>query len=514
MDRLFARLRRYPALVSLILGALAACGFAPLEFWPLTLVCFAGWIALVHDAATLKRAAWLGWVFGVGHFTINNNWFQHAFDFQDKMPPVLGYFAAVGLALYLAVYPALAAAIAWKVGRRARPDTAYLLIFAAAWILSEYLRSIVFTGYIWDPLGVIWVAKLGVARIATLTGTYALSGLTIFAAGSLLLLRRRIAVPAGVAIVLAVASVSARWTDAPPPPATGPLLRVVQPNVGLGPDGQPDMVTLQKNLAALSGRPGPRQRIVMWPEGMVREPIENGYPAWVYTADPFYLRYRLAQPLGPKDVLLTGGDALYFDDRGALSEAANTVYGIDSRARIIGRYDKAHLVPYGEYLPIPWLLRPLGLARLVPGDVDFRDGPGPRGFVIPGVGLVGFQICYEIIFSGQVVDKAHRPRLIFNPSNDAWFGTWGPPQHLAQARMRAIEEGLPIVRSTPTGISAVIAADGRLLATVPPNEAGAIEMAIPPALPPTLFSRIGNWMALIVGASMVFVAVAIRRRAR
>src|SRR3546814_15832052 len=119
---------------------------------------------------------------------------------------------------------------------------------------------------------------------------------------------------------------------------------------------------------------------------------------------------------------------------------------------------------------------------------------------------------YEIVFSGQVVDPDHRPAILFNPSNDAWFGSWGPPQHLAQARMRAIEEGLPILRSTPTGISAVIAADGRLLGTVPPHQAGAIEVAMPLPLPPTLFSPAGNWMAGLVAGLLVALAVALPRR--
>ena len=163
---------------------------------------------------------------------------------------------------------------------------------------------------------------------------------------------------------------------------------------------------------------------------------------------------------------------------------------------------------------MPWLLKPLGLARLVPGDVDFLPGLGPQTLAVPGFGAIGVQICYEIIFSGQVADRAHRPRMLFNPSNDAWFGRWGPPQHLAQARMRAIEEGLPIVRATPNGISAVIAADGALLATVPHMKAGAIEAALPPAAAPTLFSRLGNWAAGMVVALLLLAALVLRRRAR
>jgi len=160
------------------------------------------------------------------------------------------------------------------------------------------------------------------------------------------------------------------------------------------------------------------------------------------------------------------------------------------------------------------LLAPLGLARLVMGDVDFLPGPGPRAIPVPGFGNAGIQICYEIIFSGQVVDRAHRPDFLFNPSNDAWFGTWGPPQHLAQARLRAIEEGLPILRSTPTGISALIDGHGRLLGTIPPGQAGAIRLPLPRPLPPTLFSMLGNWMVLLMAALTGLFAIANRRFAR
>jgi apolipoprotein N-acyltransferase len=148
-------------------------------------------------------------------------------------------------------------------------------------------------------------------------------------------------------------------------------------------------------------------------------------------------------------------------------------------------------VPYGEYLPMRALLAPMGLSRLVAGEIDYLAGPGPRNLNVPGFGAIGMQICYEIVFSGEVVNRAERPDMLFNPSNDGWFGKWGPPQHLAQARMRAIEEGLPILRSTPTG-----------------------EAPMPLPLPPTLFSRLGNAMAAIVAALMLALAIAIRRRAR
>jgi apolipoprotein N-acyltransferase len=185
-----------------------------------------------------------------------------------------------------------------------------------------------------------------------------------------------------------------------------------------------------------------------------------------------------------------------------------------------GRYDKAHLVPYGEYLPMRPLLSAIGLSRLAPGDVDFTPGPGPRTIDLGAPwGKIGFQLCYEIVFSGHVVDERDRPEFIFNPSNDAWFGAWGPPQHLAQARLRALEEGLPVLRATPTGISAVIDADGELLKSLPWRTAGFIDTRLPPSRPPTLFARLGNVLPFLFALALVLVAVgteriAMRREAR
>jgi apolipoprotein N-acyltransferase len=184
--------------------------------------------------------------------------------------------------------------------------------------------------------------------------------------------------------------------------------------------------------------------------------------------------------------------------------------------KIIGRYDKAHLVPYGEYLPMRPLLSAIGLSRLAPGDMDFSSGPGPRTIDLGGLwGKVGFDLCYEIIFSGHVVDEKNRPAFIFNPSNDAWFGRWGPPQHLAQARLRAAEEGIPVIRSTPTGISAVIDARGKLVKQLGWRKAGAIDAVLPPAAnsaPP--FARFGNIIPLLLSLLVIAGGIVLGRRRR
>ena len=215
------------------------------------------------------------------------------------------------------------------------------------------------------------------------------------------------------------------------------------------------------------------------------------------------------------DVLLTGGLSLTSSDGRSVDGATNSIYVMEPLGRVRGRYDKAHLVPYGEYLPMRPLLSAIGLSRLAPGDIDFVAGPGPQTIQLPGSwGKVGFQLCYEIIFSGEVVDRRNRPDFIFNPSNDAWFGRWGPPQHLAQARLRAAEEGLPIIRSTPTGISALIDPYGRVVQSLPWRTAGVIDATLPVPLAPTLFARLGNIIPLTLGFLLLIAAIALDRRSR
>ena len=203
-------------------------------------------------------------------------------------------------------------------------------------------------------------------------------------------------------------------------------------------------------------------------------------------------------------------------DGQTVTGATNSVFVLTPGGSIAGRYDKAHLVPYGEYLPMRPLLSAIGLSRLAPGDLDFRPGPGPRSLQLPGTwGRMGLQLCYEIIFSGEVVDRANRPDFIFNPSNDAWFGRWGPPQHLAQARLRATEEGLPVIRSTPTGISAVIDATGQVRNYVRWKATGVIDAAIPPsATRLTAFARLGNVLPLTMGFVLLILAIVLEKRGR
>lgn len=505
---------RHPRLLALALGFASACGFAPLNWWPLTLAALAVLMALLLRQTRLRDALLMGWLFGWAHFTLGLNWIQKSFTYQDQMPHWLGYLAPALLSVYLALFPAAAAGLAWRHGRHDR--RVFVLLLAAAWIVVELLRAKLFTGFPWNPLGATLLPLIELARAARWVGTYGLGGMVILAAGAILLglgRHRRFA----VGILASLIALFVVGVQTPRPiPADAPRVLIVQPNIDQ--NTVQDDASRQRVLAtyaALTRRRQPGPTLVLWPEGAIRYLIEPGYPRGVYLpGEPDGVRLRLASLLRPGDLLVTGADSLIYDAQPQLTGAHNAMFVIDAAGTIRARYDKAHLVPWGEYLPARAILEPIGLSRVVPGAIDFIPGPGPATLSLPGFGALGLQVCYEIVFSGEVIDRTARPRVLFNPSNDAWFGTWGPPQHLAQARMRAIEEGVPVMRSTPTGISALVAADGRLLAAIPSGVRGTIAARLPVAAPPTLFARFGNLLPWLFALLLAAIGVALARRAR
>jgi apolipoprotein N-acyltransferase len=515
-----AHMDRFPKCLALLLGLLSATGFAPLSLWPVTLICFAGLLWLVERAQDQRAALVRGYWFGVGHFIVGLNWIAGSFRYQEAMPVWLGWVAVVVLAFYLAVYPALAAGAAWRWGREDK--RALVIFFAAGWIVTEWLRATLFTGFAWNPLGVV---ALDFGHASRWIGSYGLSGLFILASGVLFLGNRgstRQAIGLLIPLVLfggfALQATMTDYVRGEQLALTGkpaPLLRIVQPNISQQDKHDEEAFATEsiRRHAELSGKPGAEPRLILWPEAAIPQHIAEDDAEGLLTRD------RLSPLLGPKDILLLGGEKIFKQSRRKADYletewvgAANSLFAMDAKGALLWRYDKAHLVPYGEYLALRWLLEPLGATRLVPGNLDFWAGPGARSFDVPGLAKVGVQICYEIIFSGEVVDRTNRPDFIFNPSNDAWFGAWGSPQFLAQSRLRAMEEGLPVIRATPTGISAIIDAQGRVVKSLPYQKAGFIEGRLPRAAPPTLFSRLGNVLPLAFAALLSLIAVALSRR--
>jgi len=498
---------------ALVLGAVSAFAFEPVGWWPLMPVALAGLCELLHRAATLRRALLIGWLFGLAQFVISLNWIATAFTFQAEMPAWLGWVAVVLLSLYLAVYPALAAGLGWRLGKGAHVPL--LLALAGGWAVAEWLRGAIFTGFAWNPVGSA-LAPTPLIQSGALIGTYGLSMLVVLMGGALWLEAHRKYLAgvliAGLALLLwslPASRVSATHIAVKP-------VRIVQPNIGQQDKWRPGFG--EEAARRLAGLSAPRhadsgRRLLMWPEAAVTEPLEDARSS-EHQAMAEFVRTRAASLVAPGEHLLTGGLGVSADGN-RVTGATNSVFVLGPGGQVLGRYDKAHLVPYGEYLPMRPLLSSLGLSRLAPGDVDFTPGPGPRTITLPGWGRVGFQLCYEIIFSGHVVDRRNRPDFIFNPSNDAWFGTWGPPQHLAQARLRAAEEGIPVLRSTPTGISAIIDARGTVVQSLPLGTAGVIDGVLPPAADAvTPFGRAGNWIPLLLALVMLIAAIALPKGER
>lgn len=496
--------------LALLAGWLTSLGFPPADLWWAAILGAAGLaLLLMHDA----RPFLAGWLWGLAQFAFGLRWIAHAFTFQSAMPEWMGLVAVVGLAAYLALFPALACVLAARLARG--QPLALALLLPALFILAEIARGVVFTGFPWNPLGVALLPLPLVAGAAATLGTPGLSGLVLLAGTALALLlapgrRARALVPATLAGVAAGLGIALAPPAAPAMDDDGPLFLLVQPNASQadkhGPDGSirhlgAHLDTTATALARLSPAQRDRLAAVVWPEGAIEYPLEEDAE----------LRRLVVQGLPARAWLLAGGLAIERDAAGVATGARNSLVAVNARGDLGERYDKAHLVPGGEYLPLRPFSEWLGLARLVPGSLDFLPGPGPRTIALPGLPPYGATICYEIIFPGAVVAPGARPSFMLTVSSDAWFGPSGPPQHFAQARLRAIEEGLPVLRVTPTGISGVIDAGGRVLAALPANQPGTLLTGLPPARAPTPFARAGLWIPALV-AGLVGLAGLLARR--
>ena len=478
-------------------GLVSALGFAPYDLWPLTIIAVSAWALLIPSAPRMRSALAVGWWFGFGHMLFGLRWIALAFTFQAAMPAWLGWVAVTLLAALMAIYAAAAAGVAWRLGWT---PVSRILALAGGWMIAEWLRGYLFGGFPWDPLGVIWMPVSGLSQAASVVGGFGLSGLLIGAGGAIALWLegRQRAAATIVALIAAIGIAGQVYLGAATVNDTKARLVIVQANIGQSDkwDESKEAAHLQAylDLSAPALTHGPA--LLLWPEAAVPNLLEEEPEA----------RDMLARQLKPHDLLLTGGLAAIRDRSGDAVAARNSLFVVSPDARLLGRYDKSRLVPYGEYLPLRWLLEPLGISRLAPGGIDFLPGPGPRTLVLPGYPAVGPLICYEVIFSGHVVDEAHRPAWLLNASNDAWFSDAGAWMHLAQARLRAIEEGLPVARATPTGVSALIDAHGRVRATLARGKAGVLEVMLPGALPPTPFGRGGE--AVPVGLAAILLAAA------
>lgn len=501
--------------------AFGLCGTAalpPVYAVPLVFVAFSGlmWLldAVPRQGPRATRTAFMvGWWFGFGHFFAGFYWLANALLIDAAQFGWMVPFALFGLAGGLALFPAAAAAAWHRAGRR---GIAGVLLFAVAWTAVEWLRGHVLTGFPWNLIGSVWAFSPTMMQPAALVGLYGLGTLTVVVAA----LPATLAVPsrtgplgrwAGIAAaaVLVLAGWvygSARLAGDTGGTVPNVRLRLVQPNVpqSLKWDPAARVANFRKSLELTRGPGFDSRTTVIWSETAVPFVLTD------FNRDAPALRAALAQVTPANGLLITGGLRAERSAAGAI-RLWNSLFALDPAGQIIVSYDKHHLVPFGEYVPLPWLF---GFARVAPGAIDFSRGPGPQTLELPGLPPVSPLICYEAIFPEQVVDPAHRPGWLLNVSNDGWFGlSAGPHQHFAAARFRTVEQGLPLVRATNDGISAVVDAYGRIVSELGLGQTGVVDAPLPDALPPPPYARWGDWAVLGLNVLLLGLAAVLPRAA-
>ncbi len=501
--------------VAALLGVLAAAALPPVDLLPLIVVAFSGLVWLAAGVSGWRQAFALGWGFGLGFFLAGFYWIALALlvdlsTYWWLLPPAL-----IALPVFFGIFSGLALVAYDWIGARGIGRACAL---GLAWTVTEWLRGHILTGFPWNLVGYAWSGGFPgagtVLQTTATTGIYGLSLLTVIIAalpaslgdplfGPARAWRRVAPVCLAVLLVAGLGAAGAmRLASASGAMVPDIRLRLVQPSIAqsLKWDAKERESNFQR-LLTLSAGPG-REQItdIIWPEA----------------AATFYLNREPARRAAIATVVPRGGLLL----TGALrtesppeppQHAWNSLVALDDTGAIRGNYDKFHLVPFGEYVPLRSLIPIPAIAN---DGVDFAAGPGPRTLDLPGLPPVGVLICYEVIFPGAVSDPAHRPAWLLNVTNDAWYGfSSGPFQHFASARVRAIEEGLPLVRAANNGISGVIDAYGRIVRRLGLDDIGVVDSGLPVGLAePPLYARRGDWLLLIMmlGASIPLL----RRRRR
>lgn len=493
--------RRYG--LSLLLGALAAAALPPVDLTPLVFVVFPCILWLDGGSAGAWASFRLGYLFGFGFFLAGMYWVAAALFVDIARFWWMVPFAVAGLPALLAlpVGAAFLATHAASRGLRLSP-LARVAFFAVAWSAFEWVRGHALTGLPWNLIGYAWAGGFpgatAVLESVAWVGIYGLSFLTVLAAGLPALLgapslapmtRLARAAPAIAAalLVLVPAAFGALRLERHPTLFTSTRLRLVQPSIPQSFKWNPTReVGNFQRLLALSAAPASHPlSAVLWPEAAVTFPLGRNAAA----------RQAIAAVVPKGGYVLTG--AIRGNPPPApLSKFWNSIEAVDGAGNIRARYDKAHLVPFGEYVPLRGFL-PLPLEKITAGSADLSAGRGPRTIALPDLPAFAPFICYEAIFPGAIVDESRRPEWLFNVTNDAWYGrSSGPYQHFAIARTRAIEEGLPLVRVANNGISGVVDEVGRVVTRIDLDDVGYADVSLPSAGAATLYARAGDRLFL------------------
>jgi apolipoprotein N-acyltransferase len=509
-------------LIALVAGALSALAMAPFDAWPVLFLTFPVLVRLIDGSGDsswggVAVAAWTGWWFGFGYFVAGLYWIGCAFLVDA---PTFGWmmpFAVLGLPAVLAVYTAVGVALARLLWTR---GALRIVSLGVALTATEYLRGHLFTGFPWNAFGYALASPLALAQSASLVGLWGMTfiAVIVFATPATLTDDRaetsRPALPLliGIAVLIGLAGYGASRLHRNQTRLVDKVhLRIMQPN--LQQDVRFNYAARQdvmRRYIALSDRASGPDTLgikdvthLIWPE--------SPFPFFLARAPDALAQITQLLPQGA--VLITGAVRVAEPYNPAAPAAFNSIYVIDHSGSILSLYDKVHLVPFGEYLPFKPLLEHLGMQVVTKQIGGFQAGDRRRLLTIPGTPPALPLICYEIVFPNDVMAADGRPGWIVNVTNDGWFGiSTGPYQHFQQARVRAIEEGLPLVRAANTGISAVVDPVGRIINSLPLGEEGVVDSPLPRPVRAPLYARLGD----IPAAFMVAIAliVIVRRRLR
>lgn len=500
-------------LIAAVLGGLLALAQAPFFLWPLAFFCVAGLLLLTAEAGRGAGYFLSVFAFAFGHFAAGWYWIGYAFFVDAERFAWLLPLPVLILPAFLGLFPAFGAWVMRRLGPEAEPWRS--LLFVAGFTLGDWARHLPFRGFPWNPMGQVWADTAPVMQIAAHIGTWGLGAVTMLLAALLALTVLKPGRASAVAALAAFALFAAlgfagqqRLAQNPTEVFPDIWMRLVQPSVPQTLKWRDDL--RQQHLVAHADltRVEPERPLthVIWPETAIPYLLDE-QPG---------LRAALARLVPPEGQLIAGGIRREQEQDGT-RRVYNSIFALDERGAIVGRYDKAHLVPFGEYLPLRRWLRPLGIDAIAGDGGDFTAGTDTGPMILPGaLPLIRPLICYEIVYANEVMDHGlPKAAMMLNLTNDAWFGpSTGPHQHFAAARMRAVEQGVPVVRAANNGITAIIDAYGRVLGRLDLDAVGVLDGPLPvPANAITPYSRFGDWplLGLCIAA---FIGVLLRSQSR
>ena len=495
-------------LLALLLGALLAAALPPFHLLPAALVSLTGLAWLIDGRDRPLGALADGWWFGGGFSAAAFYWIANALLVDAARYGWMYPAALLAIALGFGLFPAVSAWAACMAPRgRSR-----VLALAVAWLAVEWVRSWLLTGFPWNLVGTSLAFSDSLIQPAAWGGPWLLSAIVLAMAlapaaaapAGRLTPRTAVAGIGGAVAVVALAWLAGSLRLDPEGPSSGPLLRLVQPNIEQ--HLKWDDALLEDHFAlhvvlSSTSLPDEPPAAVIWPEAAIH---------WSFLEKPAVLA-QLAATAPANGLILAGAIRAEPDGAGGF-RARNSILAFD-RSGLAETYDKHRLVPFGEYVPLRGLLP---VERIVPGRHDIAPGDGPATIDPGTLPAFGALICYEIIFPAGIVDPGHRPDWLLNVTNDAWFGdSSGPVQHFEAARLRAVEQGLAVVRVANTGISGVIDSHGRVVASLPLGRRGVLDAVLPPPLAQrTPYARFGDWTLLpvLIPALAVLTLMALRSR--